>query len=41
MRKFYEIPELDIVRFDVKDTLTSDPGEEGWVPGISEGVEEW
>lgn len=41
MKKFYEIPELDILRFDVKDTLTSETGEDDWVPGTSDGFEEW
>lgn len=41
MKQLYEIPQLDIQRFDVKDTLTSQTNEDGWVPDISAGVEEW
>lgn len=41
MKRFYEVPELDILRFAVKDTLTNEPREDGWIPTTSEGIEEW
>lgn len=40
MKRFYEIPELEILRFNVKDTLTNE-AEEEWSPTISTGIEEW
>ncbi len=42
MKKFYEIPELDVLRFEMTETLTSDPEEA--ISGMfdyGEGVEEW
>lgn len=42
MRKLYEIPEVDVVRFEMSETLTSDP--EQMISGVfdyGEGVEEW
>lgn len=38
MRKNYEEPTLNVIKFAMNETITT---EEGWVPTLSPGVENW
>ena len=40
MKKDYEIPKINTIRFEVKETLTTNVWEEE-EPLTSEGVEDW
>lgn len=38
MRKNYEEPTLDVIKFEMNETITT---EDTWTPTLSPGVEEW
>lgn len=39
MRKTYEEPTLDVIKFAMNETITTDA--EAWTPTLSPGVEQW